>query len=142
MLRDHKSFRPCRNFFAQEGGCRYGEACHFSHKEVGANMQRCYKCGVEVDNVILLMKHRKEIHNEMCKDAAIARCRFNQQSCYLNHPEGEQASGSGGQGLRKDSDFCRSSHPSQPPGTPASNEQDHVKAVLRQIAGLLQSLLL
>ena len=36
-------------------------------------------------SVVLLMDHRKNEHKEQCKDALLNKCRFNQQSCYLNH---------------------------------------------------------
>ena len=31
------------------------------------------------------MKHRKTAHKERCKDAIEDKCRFNQNTCYLNH---------------------------------------------------------
>ena len=61
VLQTHKSFRPCRNYVAQGSQCKYREACHFSHVAVAQNMQRCYKCGVEVLSVTSLMEHRNSI---------------------------------------------------------------------------------
>ena len=50
IMATHNNYKPYRNFFT-EGGCNYNDACHFSHTQVGLNMQRCYKCGNKFENV-------------------------------------------------------------------------------------------
>ena len=67
MLAQHKSFRPCRNYFSQEGNCKFNEICHFSHTQAAADMQRCYKYGLELASVSMLMEHRKK---EFCGSLA------------------------------------------------------------------------
>merc|ERR1712105_388689 len=62
MLAQHNSFRPCRNYFSQEGVCKFSDTCHFSHTQVTLNTHRCYKCGLELGSVSTLMEHRKTVH--------------------------------------------------------------------------------
>jgi len=135
MLSTHRNFRPCRNFFANEGTCKFKESCHFSHKEVPAAKQRCYKCGDDMENVSELMSHRKQVHNEMCRDAAKATCRFNQDTCYLNHPQIEQRSSS------NQADFRMAKEQQQPPSSAAvvSKEQTELREALQVVVRLLQS---
>ena len=104
ILAIHNSLRPFRAYFAQDGQRRFGEMCYFSHKEVPVNLQRCYRCGLEVENESTLMNHRKVVHKESCKDASVGKCKFNQQTCYLNHSDEEKM------------DFRGASHLPQPPG--------------------------
>ena len=67
ILNNHKNYKPCKNFFEQNGVCRYDKSCHFSHVKVPDNKQRCYRCGFEFDAVGDLMKHRKSVHMEKCR---------------------------------------------------------------------------
>ena len=141
ILQSHKSFWPCRNYFAPESQCRYEKLCHFSHVAVAEGRQRCYKCGIEVISVTLLMEHRKTQHKEKCKDALLNRCRFNQQSCYLNHTN---TLPSPPPNLPKNTenhqqDFQASNRPQQPPWS--SNKADQTRLVLNQIVNLIKTLL-
>ena len=133
ILDVHKSYRPCRNFISAEGSCRYGDTCFFSHKQVTANFHRCYKCGIEVDSVSILMEHRKSTHKEMCKDALLNKCRFSQISCYLNHEDREDSGEN-----RTSQGFHQVRLNPQPPG---KETQDATKQVLQQIVILIQTLL-
>ena len=110
--------------------------CFFSHKQVTANHHRCYKCGIEVDIVSVLMEHRKSIHNEMCKDALLKKCRFSQISCYLNHENGQDIEETGDS--RTKQGFHAARLDPQPPG---KETQDATKRVLQQIVTLIQTLL-
>lgn len=88
ILVGHKSHRPCQNF-GTDGEYRYGDLCYFSHTPVPPNLHRCYKCGIEVPSVSILMDHRKSRHKDLCKDALLKKCRFSQTTCYLNHENDE-----------------------------------------------------
>ena len=134
VMQNHKSFRPCRNI-TQGALCKFGEQCHFSHVAVALNMQRCYKYGLEVNTVSILMQHRKLIHKEICKDSQRKTCKFNQISCYLNHPDDQN-----GNENAITSDFRTISHPPQPPGNQMKG-QEAIKLVLQQIVTLIQSVL-
>ena len=135
ILSAHKSFKPCRNYFT-DGGCPFREACHFSHTKVRPNMQRCYKCGNELENVNTLMQHRKDIHKEVCKDGALGKCRFSQATCYLNHlPENPNTPNTNTQ------DFCSANPSKEPPGLDKKVNQEQMTSVLKQIAALLGSIL-
>ena len=118
IITNHKNFKPCRNYIT-EGNCRWSESCHFSHTPVKENIHRCYKCGEEVENINILMKHRKVIHNESCKDDALGRCRFNQETCYLNHQDGQKINNS-----NPKEDFCTVQFKTQPPGMLKPQQSD------------------
>ena len=86
ILNNHKNFKPCRNFFEPNGTCKFELSCHFSHVQVPDNKQRCFKCGSEFNSVGDLMVHRKTEHMEKCREGLVGKCRFSQETCYLNHP--------------------------------------------------------
>ena len=57
----------------------------FQSYSSSADKHRYYRCGSEFDSIATLMKHRKTAYKERCKDAIEDKCRFNQNTCYLNH---------------------------------------------------------
>ena len=96
------------------------------------------------------MEHRKHEHKEQCKDALLKKCRFNQQSCYLNHTNENVSIASTETVIQnvmtektnKDSllDFRPGLHLSQPPWS-MGKEKNAMKQVLEQIVTLIQTLL-
>ena len=85
ILNNHKNYKPRKNFFNDPDGCKFEQGCHFSHVPVPADKHRCYRCGSEFDSIATLMNHRKRAHKARCKDAIENKCRFNQNTCYLDH---------------------------------------------------------
>merc|ERR1712237_153040 len=86
ILAEHKSYKPCTKFFAPESNCKYGDKCHFSHTEVAEGKLRCYTCGTEASGIDEIMSHRKDVHKQACRNALTNTCKFDQDTCYLNHP--------------------------------------------------------
>ena len=137
ILKEHKSFKPCREFLRYSNAYRYETKCHFSHIPIQAGKHRCYKCGIEVDAVIDLMEHRKLKHKERCRDAIEGKCRLNQNTCYLNHPPEPTPV----QSTTKKQDFHLAANPPNPPGSKIPLKENSTQQVLLKIAQLMQTLL-
>ena len=77
------------------GNCMFGpKSCWFSHiKSVSTNRQtkkrfKCRTCEQIFNLKPVLMKHRKQEHNEKvesCYKAASGTCSFGKESCWFNH---------------------------------------------------------
>ena len=83
MIAKHKSYKPCRNL----PDCKFGNDCIFNHNEISKDMFLCYECGNESTTLSDLMLHRKNKHTvSNCLKYLSKRCRFNNDSCWFNHP--------------------------------------------------------
>ena len=84
------------------------------------------------------MNSRKQVHKEACKDEALGICRFIQESCYLNHQEGQRLTKT----LQME-DFRLANYQTQPPGASQTKFIDpaFLMNVLKQVAQLLQPIL-
>ena len=86
-LSQHRSYKPCNKIQSEdpEVRCKFREACYYSHVPVGDGKYRCFKCGEEFSDMQELMKHRKWVHNEMCRQTAKNSCRYSANTCWFNH---------------------------------------------------------
>ena len=78
MLNKHKTHKPCNrlNSSNPEERCKFGDGCYYSHVPIEEGKHRCYKCGDEFVNLFDLMKHRKVLHLEVCRQATKNNCQF------------------------------------------------------------------
>ena len=135
-FREHKSFRPCKNFFEAESlGCQFGNNCHYSHVKVTFGMQRCFKCGNEFVSLKDLMVHRKMEHMELCKEAVNGSCKFTQNTCWFNHPLVNRKNGTFPPPTPMDFQQGRQKAPPFPP------QEVELKKVVASMFSLMQNLM-
>ena len=135
-MAEHRSHKPCTKFFAPESNCKYGDTCHFSHTKVTEGKIRCYKCGIEATGIDEIMLHRKAIHGQNCRNARTNTCKFDQNTCYLNHPSDKGREPESPRNERRPEDFREARPPLPPDPKPAPGDQAQLLLLQQMMAAI------
>ena len=76
----------CRN---KSQGSFTDDMCWWSHIEKRDIVNECYLCNENFETKGQMMKHRKKKHNNIinnCVQFERNECRFQEESCWYNHP--------------------------------------------------------